>query len=937
MSDSNFEELESRNSENILKERMRSVLRDQISVNASPLQQNGEQSEIVSAVVISIPEMASNRKSSWRDRWATIMWSEVPVTGSLEPSIFEEHEKEIRIPVSVKRSGPALISCTVLDSEWDFPQLLLDLFIQGYGKAVFDGTGGERIKGAHTVNIVGMREHSHESIKATSESSSSLKRPCYDTFVPSGQKRRRAVLGDSISYRFLFPTFHHSEANETSNASSYEDVITVFVQRPYADCEQMFVKIPISVEDLQGCTIELQYSYTAELDLDQIVAGLLELGCCTEKFDLKLASFNPPWTLPDGSMVSMFSYAGEPERSRRDALKDHQMQLYVLERKNKKRLLLARPDMIGFEPEKVPDVSNVSAVDALNDFDFDTFLTSYSTSPKLDAVNLMKDHDLQDRQSQLMHLEQQNKKRLLMARQNPVSIESNSTFGSPMSWGQSIAQSPMSVFGSPMSFMTASSPASFMTARSAYTSPALATMNGVSPIMRIETIREDEPPEPSMPPPLRKLRNDYYEHLHQQDIIQPFDKELNWSGKGQHVTFLPKDSVPLTVLSHLGASITAKVDKVLCRRIALARKTMRCSRQWTIADALREVYHLQNLRHFHIVQLVGSYLQGRDFSILMYPVADCHLGIFLEDTADMKDGLDLSYYVRIDFLRTSLLCLTSAIAYVHEHTTKHMDIKPQNILVREAFGLHPWRIYLADFGLSRSFASQGHSQTDGPTSRTPRYCAPEVFKYDRRGRSADIFSLGCVFVEMLTVCAGGYVQDFSEHRSADGDDESFHANLPRVLTWMDKTFNYDKSIAHLDHPEPQLVDLVKQMIQFKPDERPSAATIYIDLMSGPLYPLFYDGSCCLQQPEPYVAYEENKSCTSSSQAPPSTSNNFKPFSPVLSERVLEVTNVGVPGASTGIYDEPTRMTEESPAKRRKHTSEERERNPDYGFMSFDGR
>ncbi|KAF1836863.1 kinase-like protein, partial [Decorospora gaudefroyi] len=99
-------------------------------------------------------------------------------------------------------------------------------------------------------------------------------------------------------------------------------------------------------------------------------------------------------------------------------------------------------------------------------------------------------------------------------------------------------------------------------------------------------------------------------------------------------------------------------------------------------------------------------------------------------------------------------CLTSAVAFIHGRTTKHMDIKPQNILIRE-IGSSPfdpgWRVYLADFGLSRSFTSQDHSQTDGPTSRTPRYCAPEVYKSERRGRSADIFSLGCVFLEILTV------------------------------------------------------------------------------------------------------------------------------------------------------------------------------------------
>jgi serine/threonine protein kinase len=422
-----------------------------------------------------------------------------------------------------------------------------------------------------------------------------------------------------------------------------------------------------------------------------------------------------------------------------------------------------------------------------------------------------------------------------------------------MSVNQSIGFSPVSHFASPASFMSGNSPASFMTARSTYASPAFSTGNGISPAMRIATIREDEPLDPSMPAPLQKLQSDYYSHLRQQNIVQPFDKELNWSGKGQHVTFLPRDSVPLNVLSSLGASMTAKVEKVLCRRIALARKTMRCSRQWTIAEALQEVYHLQNLRHFHVVQLVGSYLQGRSFSILMYPVADCHLGTFLEDTADMGMPYDHEgrtiLRARQLFLLQSMSCLTSAIAYIHEQTTKHMDIKPQNILVREIGFELKWRVYLADFGLSRNFSSQGHSQTDGPTSRTPRYCAPEVYKYEIRGRSADIFSLGCVFTEMLTVLHGKHPQDFAEFRRGQGDDESFHANLSRVDDWLSGLGDHNSLTYKTSRHEA----VVRKMISYEPEARPAASTILIEHM---LYNTPDLPSCCTLPPEQYVAYEE---------------------------------------------------------------------------------
>jgi hypothetical protein len=169
-------------------------------------------------------------------------------------------------------------------------------------------------------------------------------------------------------------------------------------------------------------------------------------------------------------------------------------------------------------------------------------------------------------------------------------------------------QSPMSDFSSPASFITASSPATYISARSTYNSPAYFSARGYSPAMMIGSIREEESPAPGLPAPIQQLHSDYYISLRDQNLIQPFDTELNWSGKGQHATFAPQEQIPLTVLSHLGSSNTTTVDKVLCRRIAVARKVMRCNRRWTVADALREVYHLQNLRHFHIVQLVGTYV-----------------------------------------------------------------------------------------------------------------------------------------------------------------------------------------------------------------------------------------------------------------------------------------------------------------------------------------
>ncbi len=77
---------------------------------------------------------------------------------------------------------------------------------------------------------------------------------------------------------------------------------------------------------------------------------------------------------------------------------------------------------------------------------------------------------------------------------------------------------------------------------------------------------------------------------------------------------------------------------------------------------------------------------------------------------------------------------------------KHRDIKPSNILIKDR------QPYLADFGLAKDFSGQDSSISQSTfVEGTPVYFAPENQPRERHGRPADIFALGCVFSEMLTI------------------------------------------------------------------------------------------------------------------------------------------------------------------------------------------
>lgn len=61
----------------------------------------------------------------------------------------------------------------------------------------------------------------------------------------------------------------------------------------------------------------------------------------------------------------------------------------------------------------------------------------------------------------------------------------------------------------------------------------------------------------------------------------------------------------------------------------------------------------------------------------------------------------------------------------------------------------PYKIYFTNFGISRAYASMEESETEDPTSFTRAYAALEVVLQEIRGLSVDIFSMGCVYGEML--------------------------------------------------------------------------------------------------------------------------------------------------------------------------------------------
>ncbi|EMC93918.1 hypothetical protein BAUCODRAFT_36371 [Baudoinia panamericana UAMH 10762] len=298
-----------------------------------------------------------------------------------------------------------------------------------------------------------------------------------------------------------------------------------------------------------------------------------------------------------------------------------------------------------------------------------------------------------------------------------------------------------------------------------------------------------------------------------------------------------EENGPFIPLRNLGHGTYGIVDEVQLRYggETFARKELQISRYHPKARALtlREIDTLQRLDHPHVPHFVAAYYkqERRSWNILMTPVAQINLRDFLADPQ------------RWPKKRKSLIkwfaCLASAVEYLHGVSCRHKDIKPANILINKN------DILLSDFGTSHHFEtnldepgrsryyeqSLDDSSTIGDGIMTPKYCAPEVAAKKKRGRKADIYSLGCVFAEMLTVELGSSLTELAGfltmYDRGKARYATYHERLPDLHAWLERLTASAGTAYHM-----KLLSICKAMLAFTPASRPSATTVLRELCEG---------------------------------------------------------------------------------------------------------
>jgi Protein kinase domain/LIM domain len=170
--------------------------------------------------------------------------------------------------------------------------------------------------------------------------------------------------------------------------------------------------------------------------------------------------------------------------------------------------------------------------------------------------------------------------------------------------------------------------------------------------------------------------------------------------------------------------------------IAVKQVKLSTSQDQEHAKAIEsEVRLMRGLNHPNIVRFLGTQRVGDKLNILMEYVPSNSLESLLHRFGTFPEKVICNYTFQ----------LLLALEYCHEARVVHRDIKGKNILV-DAQG----HLKLCDFGSAKEFANA--LSKDAPSvsfNYTPLWTAPEVLVGVYNSK-VDVWSLGCVIVEMAT-------------------------------------------------------------------------------------------------------------------------------------------------------------------------------------------
>ena len=380
---------------------------------------------------------------------------------------------------------------------------------------------------------------------------------------------------------------------------------------------------------------------------------------------------------------------------------------------------------------------------------------------------------------------------------------------------------------------------------------------------------------------MREFLESGEEFVWPRDFIRPREEGHS---TGNHSEIPSLSTIPLKWKGKLSDTNAASVDKyeVPSNRVYAFKRpfAVQTFRERSTSEqqqmAANELSAMKDIRHPHITALLGAFTHQERLSILIFPVATCSLqqflksmsrdirGVFgenhrshvLDQAVTSSNGrrspessngssddsgieherrpkdhqikkhdawpLKTSPEYKVELLRNYFVCLSQGLSYLHESRVSHNDIKTTNILIDQSEA-----VLLSSFTISKPFG-QSHKRR-----YTGRYASPETFKGDVvvQDGASDVFSLGCVFLEMVTVLLGHDIKEFPNHTttmpSLDIElEEAYYCNLRKIYSWIDLLKEKHSSLTTESYIADGLIP-IRSMLDEDPQARPPSRDLWM--------------------------------------------------------------------------------------------------------------
>ena len=202
----------------------------------------------------------------------------------------------------------------------------------------------------------------------------------------------------------------------------------------------------------------------------------------------------------------------------------------------------------------------------------------------------------------------------------------------------------------------------------------------------------------------------------------------------------------------------------------------------------------------YIIKLVDVFFENNNIYIVSEYAENGDLDKFIINFKKKRKNINNRTIAKLT------LQLASALKYLHRNNIIHRDIKTSNVFLDKNYN-----IKLGDLGIAKIMGDRHLANT---YIGTPYYMAPELYNGEQYDNKCDVWSLGCILFELITL-----------NKPFEGRN---------IMDLANKIKNNNVDYRYIYKYKTEYVNLLSKMLQKNPSKRCDISFIYNNKFLGNL-------------------------------------------------------------------------------------------------------